>query len=622
MIAGVYMSEDKTNTNWQERHVGQEQRKTDIRNRIQEAGRNYEEARKNFRPAKPAPSIDDDEPKRVAVYARVSTSSEEQVSSIENQTLYYEKKIAENPNWKLQNIYSDEGKSGTSIRHRDAFRQMLTDAKNQEMDMIICASVSRFARNISDCLDQVARLKSFNPSHPVGVYFETENIYTLNPDGDQALGIHALLADWESANKSRRMILSYDQRIMTGQYPVADLLGYRHTKDGKLNIEPEEAKTVKFIFLAYVLGMGSSAIAEFLTQKNRPTLQGKTTWNSNMVRAVLFNERRWGDLEARKTIVTDYKLGINKANDGERCSAYVENHHEAIVSPEIAKAAALVCSSIGSTRNGVTDIKIIPKGALKGFISINPSWKGINRDVLNSICKDVYGADELDSVMENNGIIAGFEHSKVSRIDFHGYQVPYGAGFITHMTPTLTITTKNIRFNKTCHERLGKCKCIEIGYNPLLQMIIVREGSDSSSTSIIWQHDDGKTVGTMSSRVFSSIVYENMGWKKSYSFRFRGITKERNNRKIMFFFLDDPLVIPDKKDKTANKCVEYIDIYDAEARSIGVSMKDREKRSRTLSNITRKDIEAEGKLVTNPLIGQLPDRKKIAEELNALVASM
>ena len=89
MIAGVYMSEEQTNTNWQERHVGQEQRKIDIRNRIQEAGRNYEEARKNFRPAKPTPSIDDDEPKRVAVYARVSTSSEEQVSSIENQTLYY-----------------------------------------------------------------------------------------------------------------------------------------------------------------------------------------------------------------------------------------------------------------------------------------------------------------------------------------------------------------------------------------------------------------------------------------------------------------------------------------------------------------------------------------------------
>ena len=86
-----------------------------------------------------------------------------------------------------------------------------------------------------------------HPAHPIGVYFETENIYTLNPNSQYNLDIQALLADWESGNKSRRMILSYDQRIMTGQYPVADLMGYRHTKDGQLVIEPEEAKTVRFI---------------------------------------------------------------------------------------------------------------------------------------------------------------------------------------------------------------------------------------------------------------------------------------------------------------------------------------------------------------------------------------
>ena len=84
------------------------------------------------------------------------------------------------------------------------------------------------------------------------MYFETENIYTLNPSSQYSLDIQALLADWESGNKSRRMILSYDQRIMTGQYPVADLMGYRHTKDGQLVIEPEEAKTVRFIFLAFI----------------------------------------------------------------------------------------------------------------------------------------------------------------------------------------------------------------------------------------------------------------------------------------------------------------------------------------------------------------------------------
>ena len=133
------------------------------------------------------------------------------------------------------------------------------DAKDQKMDLIICASISRFARNFSDCMTQIAALKTMHPAHPIGVYFETENIYTLNPSSQYSLDIQALLADWESGNKSRRMILSYDQRIMTGQYPVADLMGYRHTKDGRLVIEPEEAKTVRFITLCQMVCMNEKS---------------------------------------------------------------------------------------------------------------------------------------------------------------------------------------------------------------------------------------------------------------------------------------------------------------------------------------------------------------------------
>ena len=209
---------------WQSRHLESERRKAEIRDRIhKQAEQGQKTAKDYFRPAKPTPSIYDSDLKRVAVYARVSTSSEEQISSIENQTLYYTKKIAETENWNLQDIYSDEGKSGTSLRKRDAFKRMMRDAKDQKMDLIICASISRFARNFSDCMTKIAALKTMHPAHPIGVYFETENIYTLNPSSQYSLDIQALLADWESGNKSRRMILSYDQRIMTGQYPVADI---------------------------------------------------------------------------------------------------------------------------------------------------------------------------------------------------------------------------------------------------------------------------------------------------------------------------------------------------------------------------------------------------------------
>ena len=216
------------------------------------------------------------------------------------------------------------------------------------------------------------------------MYFETENIYTLNPSSQYSLDIQALLADWESGNKSRRMILSYDQRIMTGQYPVADLMGYRHTKDGQLVIEPEEAKTVRFIFLAFIQGYNYEQIAMILTQKKRSTLRGRQKWNGMMVANIMKNERRWGDLEARKSIVVDYKLGKVTKNNGNRCSAYVPEHHRAIVSPEIARAAHLVASS--NKKCGVQDIVVIQQGALKGFIGIHPNWSGINAESIRSLC--------------------------------------------------------------------------------------------------------------------------------------------------------------------------------------------------------------------------------------------
>lgn len=153
-----------------------------------------------FRPAKPTPTIRDAEHKRVAVYARVSTKSKEQVSSIENQTKYYTEKIAKTPNWDLAEIYSDEGKSGTSKKWRPEFKRMLEDASKKKMDLIVCASVSRFARNISDLIEEVRKLRTTNPSNPVGVYFETEDLYTLDPNINERLQMQGLFAEWEWFN--------------------------------------------------------------------------------------------------------------------------------------------------------------------------------------------------------------------------------------------------------------------------------------------------------------------------------------------------------------------------------------------------------------------------------------
>lgn len=383
--------------------------------------------------------------------------------SIENQTKYYSEKIGKTPNWTMYRIYSDEGKSGTSIRRRDAFKQMLQDAADRKFDMIICASVSRFARNISDSLDQVTLLKTQNPDHPVGVFFETEQLYTLDDDTEERFYIHSMLADWESKNKSRRMILSYDQRIAMGQYPVADLLGYRHTKDGQLIIQEDEAQTVRYIYLARAIGTPFSEIARVLTEKARPTLTGRTDWNAGMAANITKNERRWGALEVRKTIVLNYKKGIVVKNttirDGvvhhHRNGAKVKRHHEAIVSPELAQITGKVRSCRRGLSGGISDIYVMTDGALKGFVNVSPADCCLTHEILLNICQGVYSDDERQAIGITAGIQSGEYNTNVVTMGFQDYYVPRSCFLIDRSTATATLSADGIKLNKKAMDRLG-----------------------------------------------------------------------------------------------------------------------------------------------------------------------
>ncbi len=601
-----------------------------------------------FKPAKPKPTIMDDTHKRVAVYARVSTKSNEQVSSIENQTRYYTQKIEKTENWSLQKIYADEGKSGTSLRGRDSFKQMIADAQDKQMDLIVCASVSRFARNISVCMDQVRDLKTMNPSHPVGVYFETENIYTLDPDSNQMLQMHALVADWESGNKSRRMILSYDQRICMGQYPVADLLGYRHTIDGKLLIEPSEAITVKYIFYAILNGMNCSQIAEVLTQKKRPTLKGRTEWNAAMVRAVLQNERRWGDLEARKIIVVDYVKGTTKKNEDDRDGAFVPNHHEGIVTRAVGQAVKYVIASGKKYGTGVMDLGVIEHGALKGFVSVCPSWGGVDCKTFLDVSSSVYNDEEFQEIQEEANIINGKEHSKVLSMSFTGYEVPRSAYFLGRSSPALTISTSKINLNRVCHERLGNCQYVEILYHPILQAIVVRECEETALNAIRWESEEGKQEFSFTSRAFCNAIYEQFMWIRDCRFKFRGFMRERGGKKILFFYLDEPQILlgtkrrkvertgespsgavyinykvdPDNKEKleTDDAILAYPESWSG--CDVGASYAIRERRVKLANDVTADDLNERGKVVANPMIGELPTREEVREELNKLLLAM
>lgn len=600
-----------------------------------------------FKPAKPKPTIKDEGHKRVAVYARVSTKSAEQVSSIENQTKYYTEKIENTENWELQEIYSDEGKSGTSMRKRIRFKQMIEDAGEKKMDLILCASVSRFARNVSDCIEQVRQLRTMNPSHPVGVYFETENIYTLDPDSNQMLTMHAMLADWESANKSRRMILSYDQRICTGQYPVADLLGYKHTIDGDLLIEEEGAKTVKFIFYAFISGMSCEKIARILTEKKRPTLKGRTDWNAAMVRNIMQNERRWGDLDVRKTIVIDYVKGKTVRNDNIRDGAYVTQHHQGIVSPAVAKAAKLVAASGKRLGAGVMDISVIEQGALKGFVSVCPSWGGIYAEAFIKVCSNVYTAEELEQLTFETDVRSGKEHSKIISMQFDGYEVPYGAFFLKRNCPIITLSSKRVFINKACHERLDNCRYIEVLYNPILQAIILRASNKDTPNAIPWINSNGKIELNFYARAFCSAIYEQLHLVRDYRFKFRGVLRERGKGKILFCYLDEPQILVGKRKKrldvlekpengiryikfktddehedfdTDDSILAYPEYF--EENLFGTSYALRRWRDRLFSHLTEADIRERGVVVDNPMIGVLPSRDEVKQEIQNLLQSM
>ena len=624
-------------TDWEIRHKEREEEREAIRNRVRGSSGSNE----YFHKGMPVPAISDEDDKRVAVYARVSTKSTEQTSSIENQALYYTKKIGDNEHWEMQEIYSDEGKSGMEARHRSEFQRMIADAGKGRMDMILCASVSRFARDISDCIKYITKLRTMNPHHPVGVYFETENIYTLDPNSEQVLHFHALLAHWESANKSRRMILSYDQRICTGQYPVLDLLGYRHTKDGQLRIEPEEAKTVKFVFLSLVAGRSCREIAETLTEKRRSTLKGNRDWHSGMVKGLLSNERRWGDLEARKTIVLDPREKIIVKNNGIRDWAFVPEHHEGIVTPEIAKAARYMASAKGMLPGGVPDLTVIDRGALKGFVSVCPHWRGIDKQTFLSASHSVYTDEELVSLEREIRIWTGEEEGNILSMHFTGYEVPRGILFLTRSMPAITISLRSVQFNKACHEKLDNCEWVEMLYHPVIHAVVIRKSFPDNTNSFRWIRDNGQPVSYVETKAFSESVYNALKWIRDYKFRFRGITKERGGGKVIMFSLDEPQILTGNSKRAldgGHSPAQYIP-YTTDAagpkekqegiaypqewmRRQGLNALIRRKRDESMAAITEEDIYRPGVASDNPLIGEIPDRDAILKELDELLLSM
>ena len=269
---------------------------------------------------------------RVVAYARVSTDHDDQKNSFDSQQKYYLNKIARNPNWTFIDIYWDEGISGTRITKREGFIKMMKDAVNDKFDLILTKSVSRFARNTVDTLKYVRLLKDRN----IGVYFEEENINTLDMNGELLLTILSSIAQQESSNLSAHVLLGLKMRAQQGRIVGGtSCYGYDYSKkDKQLYINPETSKVVKKIFKLYIEGNGTSKIAKQLTEEGIPTAKGNKVWNEGTITHILRCERYIGDLLIGKYFSIDPITKKARKNRGERDQYYITNHHEPIISKE------------------------------------------------------------------------------------------------------------------------------------------------------------------------------------------------------------------------------------------------------------------------------------------------
>ena len=293
-------------------------------------------------------------PKRVAAYARVSTNSEEQLTSYEAQVKHYTEYIKSREhtdNWQFVSVYTDKGITGTSMKKRDGFNQMVADALDGKIDLIITKSVSRFARNTVDTLTTIRELKAKG----VEVYFEEQNIYTLDGKGEVLLTIMSSIAQEESRNISENVTWGMRKRFADGRVsmPYKQFMGYRKGENGVPEFVEAEANIIRTIFKRFLEGTTPAIIARELNTAGIPCPSRKSLlgedeieaakarkktarWSPSTIESILTNEKYKGDAILQKTYCTDYIKKTFVVNDGSEIPKYyAQNSHPAIVSEEV-----------------------------------------------------------------------------------------------------------------------------------------------------------------------------------------------------------------------------------------------------------------------------------------------
>lgn len=523
--------------------------------------RREDSGEKTFIPAKPKINPNEkDRFFRVCAYCRVSTDNDEQLSSYELQQAHYKQLVQDHPNWDLRRIYADEGISGTSLKNRDEFNAMITACRNGEYDLIVTKSVSRFARNLVDCISLIRMLKGLNP--PVGVFFETDNLYTLGENTEFMLSFLATFAQEESVKKSEAMNWSLTQRFKDGKLLTPALLGYDRPKDvtgryikyAPLVINEGEAQIVRFIYDAYLLGWSQEEIAAFLTDIGCETKTGGTEWNSGSIGYILTNERYCGNVLTWKTFTADLYEHKHKRNRQDRDQYLYKERHEAIIPVEkFETVQTLLENRKHHLRGMLPSLQVIDEGIFRGFIPINHNW--VNDDP--SIYYDI--SNSINSVVK----VKRIEKSRISAFNLDGYQVVRSQFTqVRYEGPSITISGGKLSFNLFCMKKYDDVAYIQLLLHPTERKIAIRPCDAHSTHSIRWRPDSDKPIyaKTLSCQHFGTALFSIMEWNPDYMYRIRGTWAKRGNEQIIIFNLTNAvpavLIAPDGADTPAKRRVE------------------------------------------------------------------
>lgn len=285
----------------------------------------------------------------VGAYSRVSTMSGHQVESFELQKEYYTQFIAAHPNWTMYDMYADEGISVTSTKKRLEFQRLVQDCKGGKVSLVVTKTVTRFARNLVDCVETCRELKGLNP--PVGVMFEADGIHTLDGQSEIHLALMAVVAQSDSETKSTAIKWAFRNRCAAGIPHFVKLYGYDIKKKNDLDpgeqrvlrINPEKAAVVRLIYDMFLAGHSISYISRQLKAQHIPSPLGKDTWSYSTLTYILTNETYAGYLVRQKTYVADVFSHKSVKNDNNFLAKYkIRDTHEAIIPPDIWLAAQTV----------------------------------------------------------------------------------------------------------------------------------------------------------------------------------------------------------------------------------------------------------------------------------------